>query len=507
MRLWKEMTMVSALAIVADLLVFFPKFIPTGDVGQFATFVRELRISGGIPAINIIYFPGSNYIYPPFIFALDYFLSLLFFSGSVSTFYVFSLFYIGIAFSVATSILIYVAGYPYSRPIYALTALVVSALMGADIYALSWGGYPYITAQFFLLLILFLAQMIHTGKIKRNSAVAWSVLLGVLIALTHDLTWAIGEYILIVLSILFYLKKEKNTGLVLFSGFISSLVVGLVWWVPRLSFFLNAAFISNNQGNGIFPTAIEPAQIIFVMIPTIIVLAVLCITIGISFIDNKASFDRRNPFLIAAVSISVFALYLPLDETVAARILLYIIPLVSVLVLMNIGTLDTFHIRFRRNGKSFRNVAIIQVILLILVMFGPIQVILDNNSSNFYLTGQFQYDQSLINYGATHFDNYTVVAPYIGQYLSAEDGTHVIMYTGFIVGPKQIQERNAAIWIVINPGSSEMNISKYNIGYVIIPSSWENSTVNGYHISLYRYFQLVYSDPYYSIYRTGIVSS
>ena len=322
-----------------------------------------------------------------------------------------------------------------------------------------------------------------------------------------DLTWAIGEYILIVLSILFYLKKEKNTGLVLFSGFISSLVVGLVWWVPRLSFFLNAAFISNNQGNGIFPTAIEPAQIIFVMIPTIIVLAVLCITIGISFIDNKASFDRRNPFLSAAVSISVFALYLPLDETVAARILLYIIPLVSVLVLMNIGTLDTFHIRFRRNGKSFRNVAIIQVILLILVMFGPIQVILDNNSSNFYLTGQFQYDQSLINYGATHFDNYTVVAPYIGQYLSAEDGTHVIMYTGFIVGPKQIQERNAAIWIVLNPGSSEMNISKYNIGYVIIPSSWENSTVNGYHISLYRYFQLVYSDPYYSIYRTGIVSS
>ena len=99
------------------------------------------------------------------------------------------------------------------------------------------------------------------------------------------------------------------------------------------------------------------------------------------------------------------------------------------------------------------------------------------------------------------------MAPYIGQYLSAEDGTHVIMYTGFIVGPKQIQERNAAIWIVINPGSSEMNISKYNIGYVIIPSSWENSTVNGYHISLYRYFQLVYSDPYYSIYRTGIVSS
>lgn len=503
MKLWKELALVSALSLIADFLIFSPRFIPTGDVGQFATFVREIRDSGGIPVLNVIYYPGSNYIYPPLIFLIDYLISLVM-GGNVTTFYIYSLFYIGIAFSVATSVLLYAIGYPYKKPVYSLTAVVVSSLMGADIYALSWGGYPYITAQFFLLIILLLAGLVHTRKIRRNSAIFSSAILAVLIALTHDLTWAIGEYILIVLALFFYLKREKDTSLVIFSGFISGLVFGAIWWIPRMSFFISAAFISNSEGNGLFPAISNPLQIIFVMIPTIFVLAILCITIGISFVDNGAILDRRNPFLLAAVSISVFVFYLPFDETLAARILLYIIPLVTAVVFMNISILDNFHIKFRRNGKIFRNVAIVPVILIILMIFGPVQVFLDNGSSNFYLSGQFQYDQSLINYGATHFENYTVVAPYIGQYLSAIDGTHVIMYTGFIVGPTQIMERNAAIDIVIDPANSSTNLSRYNIGYVIIPSAWENTTVDGHYISLYRYFQCVYTDKYYSVYETGI---
>ena len=72
-----------------------------------------------------------------------------------------------------------------------------------------------------------------------------------------------------------------------------------------------------------------------------------------------------------------------------------------------------------------------------------------------------------------------------GNYLSAETGARVIIYSGFIVGSVEIEERNAALSVILNSTSRAAlsNLSKYDIKYIVIQSIYLNTTFYGHLIT------------------------
>ncbi len=503
-----EFAIVFFLSLVADFIIFLPGLIPSGDVGQFATYVREIHLGGGsIPAINQFYYPGSEYIYPPALFYLSYILSIPFVSAQVTYFYSYSLLSIAIIFSSLTSVLVYSTGYPYIDRRHSAIAMVLVSLMGADIYSLPWGGYAYIFSQFFFLFLLVLLYNLRRGGANFRKYAAMSVLLSGMIAMSHDLTWAVTSYLMLLLTAYYWIRHEKTSFLFSLFSLVTSVVVGAIWWLPRLSFLLNTLRVSYSQGGGIFQTVPKPFTVVLSMIPSILEIGIILGFILLYAINSKRKAGFGNPFALSIIMLLPLSVFVFWDEVVAARIVLYLFPMFTAIICMNLPEFRELKIRIAGRYRKLSAGKVTAVLLVSVMILGPLQVYLDQGSAQFYSSGPFQYDQQLIDYGAnaTHFGNYTVLAPYFGQTLSAIDGVRIIIYEGFIFGEVQINERNAAIGILTDPGSnsSRLNITEYNIGFVIIPASWENSSVSGVYINLSQ-FTVVFSDQYYIVYKTGI---
>ena len=72
-----EILAIFFISLLVRIIIFIPGKLPTGDVSEYATFVREIAQNGGaIPSINTLYFPGTLYIYPPALFLLTYVVSM-----------------------------------------------------------------------------------------------------------------------------------------------------------------------------------------------------------------------------------------------------------------------------------------------------------------------------------------------------------------------------------------------------------------------------------------------
>ncbi len=505
-----ELLLVFVLSLAAGIVIFLPGMIPSGDASQFATFVRQIKVGNGIiPAYNTYYYPGSEYIYPPVLFYLSYLISLPFVIGTTTYFYEYSLMSIAIFVTSLTAVLMYYTGFPYHNKVQTGIAVVLTCLMGADLYALPWGGYAYIFAQFFLIALIFVISNSRKESPNHANLTLYTVLLTVIISFSHDLTWALLVYLMITVAIFFRIKKEYFTSRLAMISAATGVVAGGIWWVPRLSFLFNAVFLSYSSGVGEFQSIHHPLALVLSMIPSIVTLGVVIAIIGISAIYSTRKIDLKDPFLVSSLLLVPFGIFIIWDQVVTARVMLYIFPLLTVFTLRNLPELSDLRLNFKKFFRKLRGKHIVSLVFAGILIAGPVQVFLDQNASHFYSTGSFQYDQNLVNYASnsSHFGNYTVLAPYVGQYLSSIDGTRVIMYEGIVYGNTQINERNAAIGILEMPNStsSQLNITNYNLGYVIIPTSWVNSTVDGVSINL-GMFSIVYADNYYTVYQTNLVA-
>ncbi len=261
------------------------------------------------------------------------------------------------------------------------------------------------------------------------------------------------------------------------------------------------------QGTAIGP--IEPINNIFPIILSIFPFFIPLVVLTVVEIREWRS-DRKvfamDAFSLAFLSTSVLVVFLPFDETVSARISLYSMMLLMIILLKNLYTIDSRRIHATGNAGTRRAIRLALPFLLVIVMlisFVPVQYENANQAVNYYSTSTFQYDPGLIKWGAGNLTNGTAISTGIGQYLSAIDGVKVIIYSGFFVGSLETDERNAAAGIIMEPisSSSLSNISRYDIRYIIVPNYLLGSDVGGHIIAFpSSYYREIGNFQYYTVY-------
>jgi len=474
-------------AIVIFILAFLTRYViflnvgfPTGDVGQFASFVKEFQLNGGyIPATNVLYYPGSKYIYPPLIFlgisSFNLLIGNLVHIGSSTAIY--ELFYLAIVVSSLQAIFLAFFLKKFQNRNEFLLSVVVLVFFDVSLYEISWGGYPDITATFFLIIMLYFLD-------KRGSGEHWftyATILFVLIAYTHDLTYFFSLLVVACIVIFDLIKRNFRSSFKVLILLLVGGAAGAVWWVPRIQFLIGAATVTISQGTGIF-NEVGNTTVIFQAVPfmiPVIFLGLLELFVSI----RTRHFEPIDSFSIGLIASASGLFFIFYDPTLTGRMILFSYTMLMIMVLKNLGLI-------RKSGifqslKFIQGKRLVALIVLFMLVMAPVQVLLASNTVSYYSTGNFQYSSSLIQYGETHFKNGTILAPNIGNFISAQDGARVIIYTGFVVGPVQIEERNAGLSIILNSSSaySLQNIKQYNISYIIIQSSLINTTINGHLIT------------------------
>lgn len=471
-----QLVLVFLSAIVIRLAIFYGTSMPTGDVGQFATFVREISENNGrIPEYNTLYFPGSRFIYPPLIFVsianLNIVLGHLF--TLPSNLAIYELFYLTVLVSSAQASFLYWYISKNQGKIERLVIAVSVVLFSVSLYLMSWGGYPDIIATFMLLLLLYLLEERRDTPVN----IAYASILVVLIAFTHDLTYFFTMLTLFGIIVFYILKRRFGAARKVLPVFVAGMIAGAIWWIPRIYFVLDAFSVTEARGTGPFPIitpTIALLQVIPYIVPVIILLA----------IEVAAAYKQKGVEPVDTFTIALFCtlsafIFLIRDPDLSARLVIYSYTLVMVILLKNLKIIKKTSI-FKGRWIDNRKRATALVLAFVAVS-APVQLYLSSGSVQFFNSGQYHYDQELIDYGASHFQNGTVIAPQIGTYLSAMDGSPVVVYTGLIVGQVQLEERNAAVSLILHstaPGTFQ-NISKYNFRYVVIMTSVVNQTVSG----------------------------
>jgi hypothetical protein len=492
-------------SLIFRIIIFIPGKIPTGDVSEYATFVREISINGGsVPALNTLYFPGTLYIYPPALFLLTYVVGIgiggIVPSGGLTSIYL--LFIITAMFSSLDSSFIYWMVRKDHENFRNLISAIFVIFFSVDLYAFPWGGYPYIVAQFLMIILLY--ELSKRGD-KGNAWIYLSSVLIVLIAFTHDLSYFLVMFMIIFIIAYDLAKRKYHTVMMEMFPFIAGIISGGLWWIPRSRFVYSA--ILTGQGNAVGP--IEPINNIFPIILSI--LPFLIPLVVLTAIEIREWKINRKIFVMDAFSLAFFStailvVFLPFDETVSARISLYSMMLLMIILLKNLYRMDSKHIHNTGGADHRNNLRLTLPFILVIVMlvsFVPVQYQNANQAVTYYSTSTFQYDPGLVKWGSTNLGNGTAIAPEIGQYLSAIDGVRVIIYSGFFVGSLETTERNAAAGIILEPTSiySFNNITKYDIRYIIVPNYLLNSVIGGHRISFpSKYYRDIGNFQYYKVY-------
>lgn len=486
-------------SVAFRIAIFYPSFIPNVDAAEFATFVREISMnSGAVPATNSLYFPGSTYIYPPFLFLLTYYidLPLQFLPGSLPWLHMYTLFFTAIVSGAIMNIVIYRKTADHAKRYSEVLSFVVPVFFGVDLYALTWGGFPYIVDSMFFVLLLFLLDKKEWGK----QDYAFAILLSVLIPMTHDLTWFLMASSMVVILIFNLLKRRREMVIRSLIVLAVTMIAGLVWWLPRINFVLGVLSVNQSSGSGLFSPVGPGSYAVLLAIPfaiPIIVLAVLEILGSI----RQRRIEKVDSFTLVLATTAIGLVFLLRDPVVTARIILYSYTMLMVIVLKNVHVISPLR---SDKSKTDRIKKVVKTFMVAFIVIGiPSQFIIGSVSSGYYSSGGFLYDQKLVSWAETNMQNGTVAAPEIGNYLAAISGNHVIIYSGFLVGTNQIKQMNAVFSLIFHPGSlsAQQNVSKYDIKYLVIQNSFVNSTVDGQLVNLSQHpFSLMQKFQYYSVY-------
>ncbi len=507
MKRFYEISFVFAVSILVRIVIFFPGHIPTGDVAQYATFAREISLNGGnIPSTNSLYMPGSNYIYPPLLFLLAYYLGKIAsaFGPLGSTFYVNTLFLMAATFSSICSAYIYYKVRKDGENTRNFVTAIIVSLFSIDLYTLTWGGYPYIFAQFLLVIMLFQLD-------ERNPAgMRWvlvSSILAILVAFSHDLTYFLMVWLLLVIALYDLYKRKMQVFYRMFVIISIAIAAGLIWWLPRLSFVLSALFLTQGAATGPIVPINNIFPIVLAEVPFSIPLVFIAIFVARGYFRKQVKL-LADPFTLSFLGTFAGIAFLPFDETVVARVALYAIFLIMIVLLRAMYQLDRNEtITPAKPGNDAHGKwKFITILIVILFLLLPIQYLNEQQSVYYYSTGSFQYDPGLIHWSEENTAGKVVVAPSIGEYISALSGARVIIYSGYFVGTKEMELRNAGAGIILMSGSNSSieNITKYQVTYIVVPNYMVNSTVDGkYYVTFSpAYYDLVERFSFYTVYQT-----
>ena len=482
------------LAFISRSIIFLRVGFPTGDAAQFASFVKEFQLNGGlVPATNILYYPGSTYIYPPLIFlGISAFNLLLgqFFTLPVSA-SLYELFYLAIIISSIQALFLAFYFRKFQNRVEFLLTAGMLVLFDASLYEMSWGGYPDIIATFFLIVMLYFIDK-RSGN---NRWLLYSSILFIVIAYTHDLTYFYALLVVACIVIFDLLRRNFRSAFMVLILLIVGGVAGSIWWIPRIHFVLGAATITMSAGTGLF-TEVGSAAVLFQAVPFMIPILFLALVELFASL-RRGHFEPIDSFSIALIASASGLFFIFYDPTLTGRMMLFSYTMLMIIVLKNVGVIRKSGIY--RNIRLLKGKRLVAITILFLIIMAPVQILFASNTVSYYSSGDFQYSSSLIKYGQSHFNNSTVLAPNIGTFIAAEDNARVIIYTGFVVGSVQVDERNAGLSIILasTSQSSLYNISKYDIRYVIVQSSILNKTIDG--------DLVIFPSPYYQL--SGIFDS
>ena len=490
-----------AASIAFRLALFYPSFFPNADAGEYAAFVHEIAMNGGfLPSYNSIYFPGSNYIYPPFLFYVTYIIwipvSRILPDSPYSMLYIL----LGIAIFAGSimNALIYRYAAHYKTGFLNFICIIIPVFFSIDIYSLTWGGFPFIVD-----LLFFVAVLLYLEKDKWNAAdIAVITLLSAAVPLTHDLTWFIFE-IAVFLILLFNILKHRSyrvkQSLLVLS--VSS-ALGLYWWLPRLKFVLSAFFVSQSYGSGPFTsTAGQSVDLLLVALYLLPVIFMSFLEI-VGTIRNR-KMENVDSFTLAMISTAVGIIFITRDIVLTARIILYTYTFLMIVVLKNLHLLEDA-VRGIKRSDIIKKLKFASLIMLVVAI--PGQLYTGVYSTHFYSSGEYQYDPGLIKWASSNMVNGTIGAPLIGNYLSGVDGLPVILYSGFIVGGNQINERNAVIDLILFPNANftVQEVEKYHITYIVVQNNYINSTVDSHLLTFSSSpFHFMRRFSYYTVYSIG----
>ena len=486
------------IALIIRAAIFYGTKVPTGDAGEFATFEREIYLNKGlVPDINEVYYPGSLYIYPPAIFLFIYYLNqaLSFLIPVNGNLWLNELLYLTIFTSAMQSVVLFLYLKKYQNAVESIFSAFMLIFFDVSIYALSWGGYPDIISTFFLVLLLIALE-------RRGSGISWtfySMILIALIAFTHDLTYFFSELCIIGILIFDVVKRNLKPAISSFCVLAAGGAAGLYWWLPKIRFVISALTVPASSGAGIFNPVVTKT-VIFQAVPfmmPVVFVALLELYAAITL----RKIEPLDTFSIALICSLAGLAFIPVDLTITGRIILYSYTLLMIIVLKNLNIISKSGL-YKKTWLSKKKY-VLPIISIFIVAAAPTQLILANHTVSYYNSGDFAYSQSLITYGEDHFNNSTVIAPSIGNYLSAETGARVIIYSGFIVGSVEIEERNAALSVILNSTSRAAlsNLSKYDIKYVVIQSIYLNTTFDGHLITFpASYYMYVGTFDSYTLY-------
>lgn len=491
-----ELLLIFSLSLFLRIMIFYPSFIQGGDLGQFTTFAREISIYGGVPSTNSIYFPGTQYVYPPLVFIAAGWVSSIFTGGFEPSIAMRALLVFGALASSGTSVIIYrISRSPNSDRKNFIIALVTIFFM-PDLYALSWGGDPFLVGEF-LLFLLFAILLRRSGADSKWMLFS-SLVIGI-IALSHDLTWFFAMLSLILVLVYDFIRNGRHQAAKDLAPLVSGLAVGLVWWAPRIGFVYGAFFVSGSTGYGELSPITSAIPFLLEFVPfAIAVIAMAFYTLFRSGV--KLSQVRWDPFIIALIASLIFVAFATKSTTLAGRILFFGIVLGAVVVLrlfsVSPGPKSSLNY-FIRSGKH-RSTLFAVILAVVIIATIPVQMSSAVGSISHYKSGYYQYDPSLLSWGQNNFTGGTVVAPNIGNYIAAFDGAPVIVYGNFLVGGTQIVQRDAGTYVVTNPASSVslQYISQYNISYIVLPEPYIMQNSASFPPALY---EQVYSDQYYTV--------
>lgn len=467
-------------ALIVRTIIFYGTKVPTGDAGEFATFEREIYLNNGmVPAFNSVYYPGSLYIYPPAIFLFIYYLNqaLSFLVPITGSLWLNELLGLTILASAMQAVILFLYLRKYQTGVESIFSAFMLVFFDASIYALSWGGYPDIISTFFLVMLLIALD-------RRNAGWTWalySIILIVLIAFTHDLTYFFS--ILCITGILIFdvIKKDFRSAKASFFTLVAGGAAGIYWWLPRVAFVVSALIVHTSSGSGIFNT-VAANTIVFQSVPFMLpVVFVALLELYATIVLKKI--EPLDPFSIGLICSLAGLAFITVDETITARIALYSYTLLMIIVLKYLRLIPKSGIY--KKSRLGRKKYVLTILSVFIIAAAPTQVILANHTVSYYNSGEFAYSPALIRYGQDHFNNSTVIAPSIGNYISAQTGARVIMYTGFVVGSVEIEEQNAALSVILNSTSigAFANISRYDIRYIVIQNTYLNTTLNGHFIN------------------------
>lgn len=483
------------LSLAARLVVFFYFVVPPGDSAEFGTFVREIAANGGfVPSTNTLYFPGSPYIYPPLLFLATYWLGLLV-SPIVGTGGILNLqiiFLIAVAFSSLTSSLIYWFLGPPRRKLDLLLRMILLSFFSADLFALTWGGLPYIVSEFFFVLVL-------VSFMKRGSRSQWMWIAAAsvaLIAFLHDLTYFVTVYVVLVFLVFDLVRKDypavKRTLIPVVIGGIA----GVIWWLPRIQFIVSALTTRVSSSSGpIVQGSSAFSSYSGLVLPLIVLVILIFLELNGSRISGeKIKIDYIH---VALISSAVAVVFLFLNPAVTARYALYSLDILMIGLLL--GT--QFILPQEGHNKHGRLAAVLLATVLVLV---PVQFLAIEDSARFYTSSGYSYDSGIVSWAEKSHINGTVIAPYpMGDYLSSIDGVKVIPYDGYYYGVREISLMSGAAGVIMNSTSNQsLTFVKENgIDYIVVQNTLINSSISNHRITFpYPDYKLVISSDYYTVY-------